>query len=96
MIILFGSYAHDEWVEDIYTEGHITYEYISDFDVLVLTRLKKTTANHSKQNSVDDLILQHKAIKTPVTHGSKTEADQSEISFIFLISFFLKYYFIIF
>jgi hypothetical protein len=42
MIILFGSYARGQWVEDIYTEGHITYEYISDFDILVLTRLKKT------------------------------------------------------
>ena len=67
MIILFGSYAPDEWVEDIYTEGHITYEYISDFDILVLTRLKKTANNFSKQNSVDDLILRHKAIKTPVS-----------------------------
>ena len=66
-IILFGSYARGEWVEDIYTEGHITYEYISDFDILVLTRLKKTANNFSKQNSVDDLILQHKAIKTPVS-----------------------------
>jgi len=67
MIILFGSYARGDWVEDIYTEGHITYEYKSDFDILVLTRLKKTANNHSKQNSVDDLILQHKAIKTPVS-----------------------------
>ena len=67
MIILFGSYARGEWVEDIYTEGHITYEYVSDFDILVLTRLKKTADNFSKQNSVDDLILQHKAIKTPVS-----------------------------
>jgi HEPN domain-containing protein/predicted nucleotidyltransferase len=67
MIILFGSYARGQWVEDIYTEGHITYEYISDFDILVLTRLKKTANNYSKQNSVDDLILQHKAIKTPVS-----------------------------
>ena len=66
-IILFGSYARGEWVEDIYTEGHITYEYISDFDILVLTRLKKTANNFSKQNAVDDLILQHKAIKTPVS-----------------------------
>jgi len=67
MIILFGSYARDEWVEESYTEGHITYEYVSDFDILVLTRLKKTADNHSKQNSVDDLILQHKRIKTPVS-----------------------------
>ena len=67
MLILFGSYARGQWVEDTYTEGHITYEYISDFDILVLTRLKKTANNFSRQNSVDDLILQHKRIKTPVS-----------------------------
>jgi len=67
MIILFGSYARGRWVEDTYTEGHITYEYISDFDILVLTRLKKTANNFSKQSTVDNLIIQHKAIKTPVS-----------------------------
>jgi len=67
MIFLFGSYARGEWVEDIYTEGHITYEYISDFDILVLTRLKKTAENHSKQSTVDNLIIAQKAIKTPVS-----------------------------
>ena len=67
MIILFGSYARGDWVEDIYTQGHITYEYISDFDILVLTRLKKTAENHSKQSTVDNLIIQRKAIKTPVS-----------------------------
>jgi predicted nucleotidyltransferase len=41
MIVLFGSFARGQWVEDIYTQGHITYEYISDFDILVLTRLKE-------------------------------------------------------
>lgn len=25
MVILFGSYARGKWVEDIYTEGHITW-----------------------------------------------------------------------
>ena len=67
MLILFGSYARGQWVEDIYTEGHITYEYVSDFDILVLTRLKKTAENQSKQSTVDNLIIQHKAIKTPVS-----------------------------
>ena len=33
MIILFGSYARGNWVEDTCTKGHITYEYISDFNV---------------------------------------------------------------
>lgn len=67
MIILFGSYARNEWVEDTYTEGHITYEYISDFDILVLTRMKKTAEDHRKHNSIDDLIVQYKSIKTPVS-----------------------------
>ena len=67
MLILFGSYARGDWVEDTHTEGHITYEYISDFDILVLTRLKKTAENHSKQSTVDNLIIRHKAIKTPVS-----------------------------
>ena len=67
MIILFGSYARGDWVEDIHTEGHITYEYISDFDILVLTRLKSTAQNQANQSRVDNAILQHKAIKTPVS-----------------------------
>ena len=36
MIIPFGSYARGKWVEDTCTKGHITYEYISDFDVFPL------------------------------------------------------------
>jgi len=67
MLILFGSYARGEWVEETYTEGHITYEYISDFDILVLTRLKKTAQNQANQSRVDNTILQHKAVKTPVS-----------------------------
>ena len=67
MLILFGSYARGEWVEETYTEGHITYEYISDFDILVLTRLKKTAQNQANQSRVDNTILLHKAVKTPVS-----------------------------
>ena len=37
MIILFGSYARGDWVEDVYQENGTTYEYISDFDILVVT-----------------------------------------------------------
>jgi len=67
IIILFGSYARNEWQEETYTEGHITYEYISDFDILVLTRLKKTAQNHANQSRVDNSIVLHKAVKTPVS-----------------------------
>ena len=45
MIILFGSHARGDWVEDEYTEGHITYTYISDYDILVVPERRKTARN---------------------------------------------------
>jgi len=36
MIILFGSYARGDWVVDRYEENGTTYEYISDYDILVV------------------------------------------------------------
>jgi HEPN domain-containing protein/predicted nucleotidyltransferase len=36
MIILFGSHARGDWVNDRYTEDGITYTYKSDFDLLVI------------------------------------------------------------
>ena len=37
-IILFGSYARNTWVEDKYVEKGIRYEYISDYDFLIITK----------------------------------------------------------
>jgi uncharacterized protein len=37
-VILFGSHATGRWVEHRYTESGITYEYISDYDILVIIR----------------------------------------------------------
>ncbi len=42
MIILFGSHARGDWVDDRYVEDHIAYEYKSDFDILILTADKST------------------------------------------------------
>lgn len=36
MIILFGSYARGNWVEDKYVENGRTYEYKSDYDLLII------------------------------------------------------------
>ncbi len=38
MIILFGSHARGDWVEDRHFEGNILHEYMSDFDILVIVR----------------------------------------------------------
>lgn len=63
-IILFGSYATGNWVEDKYIERGIKYEYKSDYDFLVVT----------KNNSEKEYVLQDKIInrcrsryQTPVT-----------------------------
>ncbi len=37
-VILFGSHPTGRWVEHRYSEGGITYEYISDYDILVITK----------------------------------------------------------
>ena len=36
MVILFGSFARGDWVDDRYVEDGTTYEYKSDFDILVV------------------------------------------------------------
>lgn len=53
MIILFGSYAKNNWVEDRYTDKHGTrYEYISDYDLLVVTK-----NNPEKTYTQESLIM---------------------------------------
>ena len=37
MLILFGSYARGDWVNDHYVENNIHYSYESDFDLLVVS-----------------------------------------------------------
>ena len=36
MIILFGLFARGDWVDDRYKENGTTYEYKSDFDILIV------------------------------------------------------------
>ncbi len=65
MVILFGSYARGEGVEDRYVENHITYEYQSDFDILVLVRFK----NRRRQTRLEWTLskaIEASGIKTPV------------------------------
>ncbi|MFA6714403.1 MAG: nucleotidyltransferase domain-containing protein, partial [Victivallaceae bacterium] len=47
LIILFGSHARGNWVDDEYVEDHITYSYKSDFDILVITEDWETARNAS-------------------------------------------------
>lgn len=72
MVILFGSYARGNWVEDTYTEGHITYEYKSDYDILVVVKEKADARRLNLWRHVEAVIQHTKTIKTWVTiivHG---------------------------
>ncbi len=66
-IILFGSYARGDWVEDEYMEGRVVYEYTSDFDLLVV--VEKCATAHSGQlwSMVEDRISGDRRIRTPVS-----------------------------
>src|ERR1044071_10526095 len=67
MIILFGSYARGTWVEDIYTEGHITYEYKSDYDILVIAKEWHYARSINLWDKVKNAIHGRKSIQTWVT-----------------------------
>ena len=66
MIILFGSYARGNWVEDVTKEGNTTYEYSSDFDILAIVEdeslANKNTFWYSIEDNASELPIQ-----TPVT-----------------------------
>ena len=67
MIILFGSYARGNWVEDIYKEGHITYEYKSDYDILVIVREHVLVRKLGQWNKIESIIRRSSTIRTRVT-----------------------------
>jgi predicted nucleotidyltransferase len=62
-VILFGSHATGRWVEHRYSEGGITYVYISDCNILVITR----AGNERKDSEMQDIIENRLHFQTPVT-----------------------------
>ncbi len=65
MIILFGSYARNEWVEEKYDDIH--YRYQSDFDILVIVKTQSEFAQAKLERDIEDMVEKNEAIKTPVT-----------------------------
>ncbi len=55
MLILFGSYARGDWVEDRYVEDNIVYSYQSDFDLLLVTK-KRSSATQRAEALLSDAI----------------------------------------
>jgi len=78
MIVLFGSYARGQAVEDIHTEGHTTHVYESDFDILVTTKTKKAAEDFNAHDRVEKAIDAKNQVKTPysIIYHTFTEVKQ--------------------
>ena len=57
MLVLFGSYARGNWVEDVHTEGHTTHVYQSDFDILVAQQSRQIMQRIARALPFDILLL---------------------------------------
>jgi HEPN domain-containing protein/predicted nucleotidyltransferase len=68
MIILFGSYARGDWIQDEYTQGHITYSYQSDLDLMIVLKKGKYTGTKIEDKigkRLEEVSLQNPLSKEP-------------------------------
>ncbi len=66
MIILFGSHARGDWVEDRHVEDGVLHEYLSDFDILVIVRSNRIV------NSKDTWRRAETRARRPPNHTQTT------------------------
>jgi len=65
MLILFGSYARGDWVEDLDSET-LHYRYQSDFDLLVITETRQQASKIEQNNGLNQRLM--KTIhRTPIS-----------------------------
>ncbi len=66
MIILFGSHARGDWVEDVTKDGNTTYEYSSDFDILVIVKPRSLADQIELWYDIEDEASKL-PVQTPIT-----------------------------
>jgi uncharacterized protein len=71
MIILFGSYARGTWVEDKYMENGNTYEYKSDYDLLIVLSKNGHANSDTLTQSISTRLNDLKLVTPvhPIYHG---------------------------
>jgi predicted nucleotidyltransferase/HEPN domain-containing protein len=72
MIMLFGSYARGDWVEDRYKENGTTYEYISDYDILVVVDTEAVAIKNESTKKWQSKVrrdLHHEISVNVIFHG---------------------------
>ena len=74
MVILFGSYARGNWVEDKYIEKGVTYEYRSDYDLLVVLKHEDLKQKFRIEGEIKTKLVETGEVTTPISmifHGIK-------------------------
>ena len=72
MIILFGSYARGDWVEDKYIENGTIYEYKSDYDLLFVIDSEEKAHRYKAAKKLKQKIKRKVPLNTSVNviyHG---------------------------
>lgn len=72
MVILFGSYARGNWVEDKYVENGTTYEYKSDYDLLVVVEDEERASRVNPAKRLRQKIRRNIELTAPINliyHG---------------------------
>jgi uncharacterized protein len=64
MLILFGSYARGDWVEELADDG-VHYQYQSDFDLLAVVKNEALATSIERKDSLHKRL--NREIKTPVS-----------------------------
>ena len=72
MVVLFGSYARGNWVQDRYLEKGVVFEYKSDYDLLILLDNDDMSLQNHFENRIKKELINIGILKTPVScifHG---------------------------
>ncbi|MBE9599850.1 HEPN domain-containing protein [Pedobacter sp. MC2016-24] len=67
-IILFGSHATGNWVEDSYIDKGATYTYISDYDFLIVINNATEIKEHDIISRIENRTLKYKNEVSPIIH----------------------------
>lgn len=86
MVILFGSHARGDWVEDFQE----TYEYVSDFDILIVTKDRKAAKGHKKWQNLNKALaaIQDVTKTNIIQHSVWFVNDKIERNFYFFVDIF--------
>jgi predicted nucleotidyltransferase len=88
MIILFGSFARGDWVDDRYRENGTIYEYKSDYDILVVVNSEVLAIRKESKKRWQHKLRRDTGLNTPLNvifHGIDYLNSEIENGSYFLV-----------